>query len=62
MIKDSILTHGREIDPELGIAIEAAAAAGSIIRDGSGKMHDVEFKGVGDLVSQVDKNLSLIHI
>ncbi|QEG20340.1 inositol monophosphatase family protein [Mariniblastus fucicola] len=56
MTSDSILTHGREIDPDLGIAIEAALAAGDVIREGSGKMHDVEFKGVGDLVSEVDTN------
>ena len=53
---DAILTHGREIDPDIGIAIEAAIAAGDVIRDGSGKLHDIESKGVGDLVSEVDKN------
>lgn len=57
---DSILAHAREIDPELGIAIEAAQAAGDVIREGSGKMHDVEFKGVGDLVSEVDKQADIV--
>jgi myo-inositol-1(or 4)-monophosphatase len=56
---DSILNHAREIDPDLGIAIEAAAAAGQIICDGSGKMHDVELKGVGDLVSKVDQDADI---
>ena len=57
---DSILAHGKELDPELGIAIEAAQAAGNVIREGSGKMHDVESKGVGDLVSEVDKNADVV--
>ena len=49
-----ILGHGNQIDPELGIAMKAAHAAGTVIKDGVGKMHVVESKGVGDLVSQVD--------
>lgn len=57
---DSILAHGREIDPELAIAIEAAQAAGEVIREGSGKMHDIESKGVGDLVSEVDQNADVV--
>lgn len=57
---DSILAHGREIDPELGIAIEAAQAAGQVIRDGSGKMHEIESKGVGDLVSEVDQAADVV--
>jgi myo-inositol-1(or 4)-monophosphatase len=52
---DSVLEHGRGIDPDLGVAIEAANAAGKIIREGSGQMHDVELKGVVDLVSKVDQ-------
>lgn len=49
-----ILGHGNQIDPELGIAMKAAYAAGAVIKDGFGKMHAIESKGVGDLVSQVD--------
>ncbi len=59
MTFDSILTHGKEIDSDLGIAIEAAQSAGKIIRDGSGKIHEVQLKGVGDLVSQVDQNADM---
>ena len=56
---DSILKHATELDVDLGVAITAAQTAGQIIRDGSGKMHDVELKGVGDLVSQVDHDADI---
>ena len=56
---DSILAHGKEINPDLGIAIEAALAAGEVIKAGQGQIHDVESKGVGDLVSEVDKNADI---
>ena len=52
---DSILEHASGLDPDLAIAIRAAKAAGKIIREGSGAIHDVELKGVGDLVSKVDQ-------
>ena len=52
---ESTLAHGSNLDPDIGIAIEAAIAAGKIIRDGAGQIHDIESKGVGDLVSEVDK-------
>lgn len=54
MSTESALTHGSTIDPDLEIAIKAAIAAGDIIRDGAGKIHNIESKGVGDLVSEVD--------
>ncbi|MEM9410816.1 MAG: inositol monophosphatase family protein [Planctomycetota bacterium] len=38
----------------LQLAARAAAAAGKIIRDGYDLVHQVETKGVGDLVSKVD--------
>lgn len=37
------------------LAVEAADAAGEIIRAGFGQVHQVELKGVGDLVSEVDR-------
>ncbi len=52
---ESILAHGSQLDPDLEIAMKAALAAGEIIREGAGKIHDIESKGVGDLVSEVDK-------
>ena len=55
MSTESTLEHGNKLNPELGIAIEAAIAAGKIICEGAGQIHDVESKGVGDLVSEVDK-------
>ena len=59
MTPKSVLEHGSGLDSDLGIAIEAAFAAGEVIRDGSGKMHDIESKGVGDLVSEVDKTADI---
>lgn len=38
----------------LNIAAEAAVVAGEVIRDGYRKVHKINSKGVGDLVSQVD--------
>ena len=57
---DSIRKHAETLDAHLVIAIDAAAAAGSIIRDGSGQIHDIESKGVGDLVSQVDTDADVV--
>lgn len=50
-----IVRHARSFSPELGWAIEAAAAAGKIIKDGVGQLHPFAQKGVGDLVSEVDR-------
>jgi len=50
----SIRQHARQLDANLAIAIDAAVAAGKIICDGFGQMHEIESKGVGDLVSKVD--------
>jgi myo-inositol-1(or 4)-monophosphatase len=47
--------HASSISPFLKIAVQAAAAAGEIIRDGSTKRHVVEQKAVGDLVSDIDR-------
>ena len=54
MSTESALTHGSTIDPDLEIAIKAAIAAGDIISDRAGRIHNIESKGVGDLVSEVD--------
>ena len=47
--------HSRTISEQLYTAVLAAQAAGEIIRDGSEKLNVVEQKGVGDLVSEVDR-------
>ena len=47
--------HSRTISEQLYTAVLAAQAAGEIIRDGSEKLNVVEQKGVGDLVSDVDR-------
>ena len=39
---------------DLQLAAEAAFAAGQIIKDGYERSHQIDAKGVGDLVSQVD--------
>ncbi len=49
-----IVRHARSFSPELGWAIEAAAAAGKIIKNGVGRLQPFEHKAVGDLVSEVD--------
>jgi len=49
------LEHSRTISERLYTAVLAAQAAGEIIRDGSEKLNVVEQKGVGDLVSEVDR-------
>lgn len=47
--------HSLTISDQLHTAVLAAQAAGAIIRDGSEKLNVVEQKGVGDLVSEVDR-------
>ncbi len=47
-----LLTLG---DPDLRLAAEAAAAAGTIIRDSYNRPTEIREKGVGDLVSAVDE-------
>lgn len=47
--------HSLTISAQLHTAVVAAQAAGVIIRDGSEKLNVVEQKGVGDLVSEVDR-------
>jgi len=39
---------------DLQLAAQAAMAAGQIIKDGYERSHEIDAKGVGDLVSQVD--------
>lgn len=39
---------------DLQLAAQAALAAGQIIKDGYDRSHEIDAKGVGDLVSQVD--------
>ncbi|MGY8749412.1 MAG: inositol monophosphatase family protein [Pirellulales bacterium] len=50
------IEHSRTISEQLHTAVLAAQAAGTIIRDGSEKLNVVEQKGVGDLVSEVDRD------
>ena len=41
---------------DLQLAAAASSAAGKIIRAGYGHLHEVEAKGIGDLVSEIDRN------
>ena len=50
------IEHSRTISEQLYTAVLAAQAAGTIIRAGSEKLNVVEQKGVGDLVSEVDRD------
>jgi len=47
--------HAISVHPDLGVAFNAALAAGKIIADGFGKFHTIDQKGVGDFVSEVDQ-------
>ena len=51
----SALRHATILDQRLGLAVRAAALAGTLIRDAAQQTHQVEQKGVGDLVSEVDR-------
>ena len=54
-MSDDLLPHFFQNQlPSLQLAAQAAAAAGQIIREGYDLVHQVETKGVGDLVSKVD--------
>lgn len=55
MPESQILQHAKSFSQELGWAVEAAAAAGQVIKDGVGKLHQIDKKGIGDLVSSVDR-------
>lgn len=55
------LDHAKSLSDPMAIAIEAAYVAGRVIEAGhkqlsSGNHHPIEQKGVGDLVSQVDRD------
>lgn len=47
--------HPSTLSPELALAVRAAYAAGNVIAEASGELHTVELKGIGDLVSDVDR-------
>ena len=55
MSSSEIVKHARSFSPELSWAIEAAEVAGKIIQDGVGELHQIDQKGIGDLVSDVDR-------
>lgn len=48
--------HAASFGLELQLAIQAAKAAGQIVREGYDRSHVVDAKGVGDLVSEIDLN------
>ena len=48
--------HAATLDARLGLAARAALAAGEVIRQGAVAIPAVQQKGVGDLVSQVDRD------
>ncbi len=47
--------HPSTLSCELGLAAKTAFAAGNVIRESFGELHTVESKGIGDLVSEVDR-------
>jgi myo-inositol-1(or 4)-monophosphatase len=50
-----LIAHAAGISQSLELAVHAASEAGKIVRCGSGELTRVEKKGVGDLVSEVDR-------
>jgi len=52
---DNLREHAVSVHSDLGVAIDAAIAAGKIIAEGFGKFHTIDQKGVGDFVSEVDQ-------
>ncbi len=55
-----LLEHAQTVSNELAIALEGARLAGEIIKDGyenlgGGQADGIERKGVGDLVSEIDR-------
>ena len=50
-----IPSHVDSLSDEMKLAARAASAAGKVIREGYGKLHQVQAKGVGDLVSDIDR-------
>lgn len=54
--------HGLSLGDDMTVALQAAQKAGLIVREGYGKLHIIEEKGVGDLVTRVDTDCdSAIH-
>lgn len=51
----SLPDHPASLSPELALAARAVYAAGSVINESFGELHTVEVKGIGDLVSEVDR-------
>ena len=54
MIDFCPVAHAGTVSPHLELAVQAAKAAGEIIREGSTRQHTIERKAVGDLVSDID--------
>ncbi|MEL7499954.1 MAG: inositol monophosphatase [Planctomycetota bacterium] len=50
----SIPEFFHDLGPSIQLAARAAVAAGEVIRDGYERVHEIDQKGVGDLVSRVD--------
>ena len=59
MVDSALLHHAISINPLLELAVRAANAAGQVVASGYGALDrskGIESKGVGDLVSQVDRD------
>jgi fructose-1,6-bisphosphatase/inositol monophosphatase family enzyme len=46
--------HAKTLNDQLSVAIQAATLAGKIIAEGYDQTHEIDAKGVGDLVSEID--------
>ena len=55
MTTGDILSHAQSLDADLAMAVESASLAGQIIAAGYDQTHAIDAKGVGDLVSEIDR-------
>ena len=47
--------HAKSLSTEMSLAINAVKKAGNIIRENFAGIHSIEEKGIGDLVSEIDR-------
>ncbi len=55
MTNSEIFQHAQSLSEQLSTAVQAASLAGKIIADGYDQTHAIDAKGVGDLVSEIDR-------
>lgn len=62
MTETEIPMQAHSLGPSMSLACRAALEAGKLIRAGYGQLNEIEAKGVGDLVSQIDRDADQLII